>query len=65
MKDTQDGFLFESEIADQMGQLMLEAVDRLKVVDDLCPGSQAKWSFELDGITFQACISVLPSSEPE
>ncbi|WP_156453156.1 hypothetical protein [Polycladidibacter stylochi] len=63
MHEFQNDALSSSEVVEHMGQMLLDTADRLKTIDSVCPGSQAKWSFLLDGQRYEVCLKLLQETD--
>lgn len=44
--------------AARIGFKVVEMADRVRVVDKVTPGAQAKWGFEIDDIAYDVVITV-------
>ena len=50
--------LAEFDAACAIGEKLIEMADRLKPVDGVVPGSQAKWAFEMDDVRYGVVMAV-------
>lgn len=58
-KDADDDMLGWSD-AHQIGEKIVEMCDRVRKIDPVVPGAQAKWGIEIDDIQFEIIVRKKP-----
>lgn len=51
------------EDAASLGFRIVEMAERLRRMNNILPGSQAKWAFEMDDVRFEVLLTVSPQDD--
>lgn len=54
-----DDLYTQDEAAVRVGKKVIEMADRITDVALACPGSEAKWKFEIDGRAYQVVVTLV------
>jgi hypothetical protein len=44
---------------DHIAEKVIEMADRVNVMDLACPGTEAKWAFEMDDVEYEVIVKVV------